>query len=175
MLSIFNDDDELVFSRKFMIYEDKSNVGVSIKRSRDVQFIEEKQRVDIVILSNSMQFNNPKQNVKTLVVQNNNLNTAIQDLKPQYTIGNKLIYKYDTESSFWGGNEYLYFENKDIRAANIGVQFIDLQELYHGYLFTNASRKDRPYTYNPDINGNFLIINIERFLLSLSLFPKSPI
>ena len=161
LLSVFNDDDELVFSRKFMIYEDKTNVGVSIKRSRDVQFIEEKQRVDIVISSKNMQFNNPKQNVKTLVIQNNNLNTAISDLKPQYTIGNKLIYKYDTESSFWGGNEYLYFENKDIRAANIGVRQIDLQDLYHNYLFTNTERASKPYTYNPDINGNYLVTNID--------------
>ncbi|WP_034041313.1 DUF5103 domain-containing protein [Wocania ichthyoenteri] len=161
MLSVFNDDDELVFSRKFMIYEDKTNVGISIKRSRDIQFIEEKQRVDIVISAKNMQFNNPKQNVKTLVIQNNNLNTAISDLKPQYTIGNKLIYKYDTESSFWGGNEYLYFENKDIRAANIGVQQIDLQDLYHNYLFTNTERASKPYTYNPDINGNYLVTNID--------------
>ncbi|WOD42337.1 DUF5103 domain-containing protein [Hwangdonia lutea] len=161
LLSVFNDDDELVFSRKFMIYENKTNVGVSIKRSRDVQFIDEKQRVEIVISSNSMQFNNPKQNVKTLVVQNNNLNTAISNLKPQYTIGNKLIFKYDTESSFWGGNEYLYFENKDIRAANIGVRQIDLQDLYHNYLFTNTERASKPYTYNPDINGNYLITTID--------------
>jgi len=161
LLSVFNDDDELVFSRKFMIYEDKTNVGLSIKRSRDIAFIEEKQRVDIVISSNAMQFTNPKQNVKTLLVQNNNLNTAISSLKPQYTIGNKLIYKYDTESSFWGGNEYLYFENKDIRAANIGVQYIDLQDLYHNYLFANRERATRPYTYNPDINGNYLVTNID--------------
>ncbi len=161
MLSVFNDDDELMFSRKFMIYENKTNVGVSIKRSRDIQFIEEKQRVDIVISSNDMQLNNPKQNVKTLVIQNNNLNTAISDLKPQYTIGNKLIYKYDTESSFWGGNEYLYFENKDIRAANIGVQQVELQDLYHNYLFANTVRASKPYTYNPDINGNYLVTNVD--------------
>ncbi len=161
LLSVFNDDDALVFSRKFMIYEDKANVGVSIKRSRDIKFIEEKQRVDLVISSNEIQFNNPKQNVKTLVVQNNNLSTAISNLKPQYTIGNKLIYKYDTESSFWGGNEYLYFENKDIRAANIGVQQVELQDLYHNYLFANTERAGKPYTYNPDINGNYLVTNID--------------
>lgn len=161
MLNIFDNDSNLVFSRKFMVYEDKTNVGVSIKRSRLVKHIEEKQRVDIVIASNSIQFNNPKQSVKTLVVQNNNLNTAISDLKPLYTIGNELIYKYDTESSFWGGNEYLFFENKDIRAANTGIQRIDLKELYHNYLFTNYERASRPYTYNPDINGNYLITNID--------------
>ena len=161
MLSIHNSDDELVFSRKFMIYEDKANVGVSIKRARDVQFIEEKQRVDIVISSNSIQFNNPMQTVKALIVQNNNLNTAISNLKPLYTIGNQLIYKYDNETSFWGGNEYLFFENKDVRAANSGIQFIDLQDLYHNYLFTNVERINKPYTYNPDINGNYVITALD--------------
>ncbi|GAA3609702.1 DUF5103 domain-containing protein [Flavivirga amylovorans] len=161
MLSIFNSDDELVFSRKFMIYENKATVGVSVKRSRDVQFVEEKQRIEIVIDSNNMPFNNPIQNVRVVIVQNNNLNTAISNIKPQYTVGNQLIYKYDAETSFWSGNEYLFFENKDVRAANTGVQSIDLKDLYHNYLYTNFERATRPYTYNPDINGNYVILNID--------------
>jgi hypothetical protein len=161
LLSLYNSYDELVFSRKFMIYEDKSNVGVIIKRSRNIQTIEEKQRVEIVISPTGMQFNNPMQTVKTVVVQNNNLNTAINNLKPQFTIGNQLIYRYDAESSFWGGNEYLFFENKDIRAANSGIEAIELRDLYHNYLFTNFPRFNRVYTYNPDINGNFLVNNID--------------
>ncbi|TXG38702.1 type IX secretion system plug protein [Seonamhaeicola maritimus] len=161
LISIYNDDDELVFSRKFMIYEDRANVGISIKRSRDIQYIEGKQRVEIIIAPRNMQLNNPMQTLKTLVVQNNNLNTAISNLKPQYTVGNQLIYKYDTESSFWGGNEYLYFENKDVRAASNGVLRIDLQDLYHNYLYTSIQRSNRPYTYNPDINGNYLITNVD--------------
>lgn len=161
LLSLYNSYDELVFSRKFMIYEDKSNVGVILKRSRNIQTIEEKQRVEIVISPTGMQFNNPMQTVKTVVVQNNNLSTAINNLKPQFTIGNQLIYRYDAESSFWGGNEYLFFENKDIRAANSGIEAIELRDLYHNYLFTNFPRFNRVYTYNPDINGNFLVNNID--------------
>lgn len=161
LISIYDNYDELVFSRKFMIYEDKSIVGVNVKRSRDIQFIEEKQRVDITIASNNIQFNNPMQTIKTLIIQNNNLNTAISNLKPQYTIGNQLIYKYDVESSFWAGNEYLLFENKDVRAANTGIQFIDLKDLYHNHLFSNFQRAPQPYTYYPDINGNYLITNID--------------
>ncbi|GAA3623821.1 DUF5103 domain-containing protein [Flavivirga jejuensis] len=161
MLSIFDNDDVLVFSRKFMIYEDTSNVGVIVKRSRDIGVIQEKQRIEIVIDSNTMQFNNPVQNVKTVIVQNNNLKTAISNIKPQYTIGNQLIYKYDTETSFWGGNEFLYFENKDVRAANTGIQSIDLKDLYHNYLYANLERANKPYTYNPDINGNYVILNLD--------------
>lgn len=162
MISIYDDYNELMFSRKFMVYEDIVNVGVSVKRSRDVNVIAEKQSVDMIVSTNSLNFNNPLETIKTLIIQNNNLHTAISDLKPQYTLGNELIYRYDTESAFWGGNEYLFFENKDLRAANVAVQFIDLQDIYHSYLFTNQSRKNRPYTYNPDINGNFQITAIDR-------------
>jgi hypothetical protein len=162
LISVYNDDEELMFTRKFMIYEELVNVGVSIKRSRDVSVVNEKHSVDYVINTNRINFNNPMDNVKTLIIQNNNLNTAISGLKPQYMLGNELIYRYTTESSFWAGNEYLFFENKDVRAANVGVQFIDLQDIYHNYLFVNDSRANRPYTYNPDINGNFVINAIDR-------------
>jgi len=161
ILKIFDDNGNIVFSRKFMIYEDLTNVGVSIKRSRNVKYIKHKQSVDFKISSPTILFNNPKQTIKVAVIQNNNLNTAITNLKPQYTLGRELIYKYDDESSFWGGNEYLYFENKNVRAANIGVQYIDLKDIYEHYLFTDIIRADRPYTYAPDINGNYLITAVD--------------
>ncbi|MEZ4801938.1 MAG: DUF5103 domain-containing protein [Gelidibacter sp.] len=167
IISIWNDNDQMVFSRKFMVYEEIVNVGVSIKRSRDVKYIDEKQSVDFIIANNSFNFNNPLETVKTLVIQNNNLNTAISDLKPQYILGNELTYKYTSESSFWAGNEYLYFENKDVRAANVGVQFIDLKDIYHNYLFVNHVRANSPYTYNPDINGNFVITAVDRENVSI--------
>ncbi|TXD81831.1 DUF5103 domain-containing protein [Subsaximicrobium wynnwilliamsii] len=157
LISIYNDDQELMFSRKFMVVEELVAVGVDIKRSRDVKFIDEKQSVDIIINTNSINLNNPQNTIKTLLVQNNNLNTAIDYLKPQFILGNELVYRYVEKSTFWGGNEYFFFENKDVRASNVSVQFTDLRDLYHSFLFVNGARADRPYTYNPDINGNFLI------------------
>ncbi|WP_053990212.1 DUF5103 domain-containing protein [Mangrovimonas sp. TPBH4] len=161
LISIYDQYEELMFSRKFMVYEDLVSVGITLKRSRDVSVINEKQSVDFIINSRGLNLNNPNETIKTLVIQNNNLNTAIPNLKPQYTMGKELIYKYTTESSFWGGNEYLFFENKDVRAANVGVQFIDLRDIYHGFLFTNTARAGQPYTYNPDINGNFVITALD--------------
>ncbi|WP_426431291.1 DUF5103 domain-containing protein [Winogradskyella sp. HB-48] len=162
MISIYDEYDELMFSRKFMVYEDLVNVGVRVKRSRDVRVIDEKQSVDLTISTNSINFNNPLETIKTVIIQNNNLNTSISDLKPQYTLGNELIYRYDTESAFWGGNEFLWFENKDVRISNVGVQFIDLKDIYQSYLYPNAPRAGRPYTYNPDLNGNFQVTALDR-------------
>ena len=167
IISIWNDNDEMIFSRKFMVYEDAVTVGVSIKRSKEVKFIDEKQSVDFVIANNSFNFNNPSETVKTVILQNNNLNTAITHLKPQYILGNELTYKYITESSFWAGNEYRYFETKDVRAASVGVQFIDLKDIYNEYLFVNSSRAFQPYTYLPDINGNFVITALDREKVSI--------
>jgi len=157
MIHIYNDYDELVFSRKFMLYENNANVGVFVRTSRDVKYLAQKQTVDININSTNIQFNNPSETVKALIVQNNNLNTAISNVKPQYTMGNELIYKYTSETSFWGGNEYLAFENKDVKGANVAIQYIELADLYNNFLFTDIVRANRPYTYNPDINGNFVI------------------
>ncbi|MDO6758630.1 DUF5103 domain-containing protein [Tamlana sp. 2_MG-2023] len=161
MIFIYDNNSELVFSRKFMLYENIANVGVVVKRTRDMESIEAKQRVELIVDSNRIQFNNPLQTVNAVIIQNNNLKTAITDIRPQYTLGNQLIYKYDSETSFWGGNEYFFFENKDVRGANNNIQFIDLQDLYHNYMYTNVSRVSQPYTYNPDINGNYVINNLD--------------
>jgi len=162
LLKIYDDYDEIVFSRKFMVYENLVNVGVQLKRSRDVRHVNTKQSVDFTINTTNFNFNNPKQTVNTVILQNNNLKTAISGLKPQYILGNELIYRYTTESSFWGGNEYLNFETKDVRGTNLGVQFTDLEDLYHSYLYTDINRYNRGYTYNPDINGNFQITILDR-------------
>ena len=157
LLTIYDDYDDVIFTRKFMVYQSQANVGLEIKRSRDVSTIAEKQSVDISISSGQLQFVNPKETVKTVIIQNNNLTSAITDLKPQYILGNELSYRYNEASSFLGGNEFLSFENKEIRAANTGVQYIRLEDLYQTYLYTNTSRADLEYTYNPDLNGNFFI------------------
>ena len=162
IIKIFDDYDDLVFSRKFMVVEPMANVAVQIRRSRDVALINETQSVDFNVTPTNSNFNNPLETIKTTVLQNNNLKTAVHGLKPQYIMGNELVYRYTNASLFWGGNEYLFFENKDIRATNLGIQYIDLQDLYHSYLYTNIERSRLKYTFNPDINGGFKVTVLDR-------------
>jgi hypothetical protein len=164
LIKILNEYNEIVFSRKFMVYENLANVKLQIKRSRNVNDISSKQTVDFVIKTsgNNFRFINPIQTVNTVILQNNNLKTAISGLKPQYTLGNELIYRYNMETAFSGGNEYLYFENKDVRGTNLGVQYTDLQEIYHSYLYVDINRSKTRYTYNPDINGGYQVTVLDR-------------
>lgn len=157
MLSILDRNGDLVFTRKFMVIENIASVKVDIKRSRDLKLIKEKQVVQFSINSPNLLLINPKETVKTVVLQNSNLKNAITDLKPQYTMGNELIYKYDKEAAFGGGNEFLAFDNKDVRSATNGIRSVSMSDLYENYLYTDIGRFNRPYTYNPDINGNFVV------------------
>lgn len=157
LLSIFSSDGDLIFTRKFMVVENIASVQVEIKRARDLKVIDEKQVVQFSVNSPNLILINPKQTVKTVVLQNNDFNTAITNLEPQYTMGNELIYKYDKEASFGGGNEFLAFDNKDVRSATNGIRYVSMSDIYENQLYTNTARFDRPYTYNPDINGNFVV------------------
>lgn len=157
IISIYNSAKEVVFSRKFMVFENLANVAVAIKRSRDLKFVNTKQVVNFEISSPDFLIRNPEKTVKVLILQNQNLKQAITGIKPQYTIANNLIYKYDDLTSFWAGNEYLQFDSKDVRSPTLSISRIELKDLYHHYLFTDTSRDTEPYTYNPDINGQFVI------------------
>ncbi len=156
ILKMYDEYGNIVFSRKFIVYESITTVSTRIKRLRNLKYIHTKQSVNFEVNPVTIQLNNPKNTVKTLIIQNNNLSTSISNLKAQYTIGSKLIFKYDEESSFWGGNEYLFFENKEIRSSNLNIRTFNLYEIYHNYLFTDYPRFNNSYTYNPDINGGFL-------------------
>jgi hypothetical protein len=161
IVKILDENKDVVFTRKFILYENHSTVGVQTKRSRNLSNINYKQNLDIAVLSNDIVFQTPLQNVKVLLLQNGNFNTAIKNVKPQYTIGNQLVYKYDTETQFWGGNEFLYFENKDIRAANNNVARVGSNnDIYNDFLYTNQARANQIYTVYEDVNGNFVVKNI---------------
>ena len=104
-------------------------------------------------------YQNPKQNINVSVFQNARWDTAIYNITPQYTIGNQLIYRYNEETQFWGGNEFWNFENSIIRATNNTVSKYTSGDIYNTHLYTNYERKNTSYTYYPDINGRFLIYN----------------
>ncbi len=161
VLEVYNSTYELQFSRRFVIYKNTVQVASEVKRSRDFKYLNEKQVVQFSINANNTRLVNPKKEVKVAILQNYHWPTAIYDITPQFTLGNELVYKYDQETSFYGGNEYLNFDTKDLRAPTSVISHIELQDIYHHYLFSDRYRFNRPYTYFPDVNGDFVIRTLQ--------------
>jgi hypothetical protein len=158
MIEVLDKDYELVFSRKLVVFEPLANVEVYAKRARDMKDIQQKQSVQFIVNTAGYQIDNPTQNIKIVVLQNHQWNSELTNLKPQFTAGYNLVYKYDKETSFWGGNEYFNFDSKDIRTSTDRVYASKTEDDgFHSYLYPDEVRADQIYTYYPDINGNFVI------------------
>ncbi len=161
VLEIYNSTYELQFSRRFVVFKDVVKVGAVVKRSRDFEFLDEKQVVQFKINSGNFRLVNPKKEVRVAIIQNYYWPSALYNIKPQFTLGNELVYKYDQETSFYGGNEFLNFDTKDLRAPSSVISHIELTDIYQHYLFADRFRSVREYTYFPDINGDFVVRTLQ--------------
>ena len=161
VLEVYNYYGELQFSRRFVVYRNLVTVGGTVRRSRDFDFLNEKQVVQFTINTAGFPVINPKREIKVAIIQNHFWPTALYNIKPQFTIGTELVYRYDQETGFYGGNEFLNFDTKDLRSPTFAISKIEFKDLYHHYLFPNPYRFDQPYTYFPDINGDFVVRTLQ--------------
>lgn len=159
IMEIYNDEDRLQFSRRFVVYENLVRVDAVIKRSRNPAFLNTKQTVQFTVESGDCQLINPRTDLKVAILQNYYWSNALYNVQPQFILGSQLIYKYDKQTSFYAGNEYFNFDTSDIGKNVVPIERLDLKKLYNEYLYPNQYRYNRPYTYNPDIDGAFAIRN----------------
>ena len=162
LLSVINyDTDEVVFTRRFVLYENMATIGVAVSRSRNAKTLSSQQTLEFTVNHPNIRINNPAQEVHVVLLKNENWNEQITDLQPTFFKPNQLKYTYANKTNFWGGNEYLNFDSKLIRNKSINVVRIEMQDIFHHYLFPYTYDENRDYQYNPDINGQFVVRTLE--------------
>lgn len=162
IIEIYSAYDELVFSRKFCLYESRASVQAAVYRPQNMDRFNTHQSLHFSITPKNLFFANPNENIKVVLLQNEQWDTAISNIKPQYFSGTTLDYRYEAPTQFEGGNEYLFFDTKDLRITTPNIQYTNRANLFETFLKTDAVRGLADYTYAPDINGNFEIRNIMR-------------
>jgi hypothetical protein len=161
LVSVLNDADEVVFFRKLVLYENATTIGVEVSRSRNTKTINTQQTVEFTINHPNLRINNPAQEIHIVLLKNENWNEKLTNLKPTFFKQNQLKYTYANKTNFWGGNEYLNFDSKFIRNKSLNVLKIEMKAVFHHYLYPYTYNPNRKYTYNPDINGQFVIRTLE--------------
>ena len=161
LLSILNTDDDVIFTRRFVLYEPSTTVGVTVERSRNSKTLNTQQTIEFIINHPKIKINNPAQEVHVVILKNNNWEEKITNLQPTFFRPNQLSYTYTNKTNFWGGNEYLNFDNKFIRNNSLNVVKIIRKDIFHHYLYPFEFNPFRKYSYNPDINGQFVIRTLE--------------
>jgi hypothetical protein len=161
LVSVLDDDDEVVFSRRFVLYENAATIGVTVSRSRNTKTINTQQTVEFTVNHPNLRINNPSQEVNVVLLKNKNWNEKITNLQPTFFKQNQLKYTYSNKTNFWGGNEYLNFDSKFIRNKSLNVVKIEMKDIFHHYLYPFTYNSNRKYTYNPDINGQYVVRTLE--------------
>ncbi|AUC86099.1 DUF5103 domain-containing protein [Polaribacter sp. ALD11] len=161
LLSVLNNYDEVVFTRRFVLYENETTVPVTVVRSRNTRTLNTQQTVQFSINHAGTRINNPSQEINVAILKNNNWNETITNLQPTFFKPNQLLYTYTNKTNFWGGNEYLNFDTKTIRNRSLNIVKITKEDVYNLYLYPFTYNPFKEYTYNPDINGQFAIRTLE--------------
>ena len=161
LLSVLDPYDNVVFSRKFVLYESKAIVGVSVERSRSTKTVNTQQTIQLSVNYPSLQINNPGQEINVVLLKNENWNEKINNLNPTFFKSNQLLYTYKNKTNFWGDNEYYNFDTKILRNRSVGIQRIEKKDVFHHYIQPLRYNEFKKYTYFPDINGQFLIRTLE--------------
>ena len=162
IIEIYSAYDELVFSRRFCIYENKSSVQAGVFRPQNMDRFNSHQSIHFSVTPKGNFFINPEENIKIIILQNQQWNEPITDIKPQYFNGNTLDYRYEKPTQFEGGNEYHFFDTKDLRITTPNIVYTNRSEQYESYLKTDIIRNLLDYSFAPDINGDFKIRNVMR-------------
>ena len=102
LLSVLNYDDEVILTRRFVLYESATTVGVTVARSRNTKTLNTQQTVQFSVNHPNITINNPSQEINVVVLKNKNWNEKITDLQPTFFKQNQLSYKYTNKTNFWG-------------------------------------------------------------------------
>jgi len=161
LLSVIDASNEVVFTRRFVLYEDLTTIGVSVVRSRNTKTVNTQQTIQFSVNHPNIQINNPGLEINVAIIKNNNWNETISNLQPTFFKPNQLLYTYTNKTNFWGDNEYLNFDSKIIRNKSLNIVKITKDDVFNHYLYPYVYNEFLEYTYNPDINGQFVIRTLE--------------
>lgn len=160
VILVYEDYDRanVVLTKRFSLYKKQVNIEADIKRATLAQHSGYGQEMDFSINYGSYRINDPYSELKVMVRQNNRWDRSVVGLMPKFVHDSKLIYEFDDENVFKGGNEFRFFGAQSVRYKSQQIKEIVFADPYYHI----ELRKDRPretsgYSYHEDINGKYYI------------------
>lgn len=167
LLVVYNKDepDELAFSRRFMAYDQIIDIAYSPGESMGVMERRTHQQIDFVLNYGKIDIFNPQNDIKVVIRQNQSWITAISDLRPTQMdeFKKQLEYRpFNLENNFYGGNEFRFFDLNSVIAPGRNVDRVFVKDdRVDAFLLPDKIRKNEFYSIWEDLNGGFIISNID--------------
>lgn len=160
------DQDDVVITRRFMVYQNQVNIIPNVRFSTVVENRQTAQQVDFSIDYSNYDLASNPWDVKVLIRQNYRWDNAIVGLQPLYNRREERLLDYNFfngENNFWGLNEFRQFDLRSLRFPRMNVASINIidNNQYKVVIYDEKSRGKELYTNYPDINGRYYIDRYE--------------
>lgn len=150
--------ENIVITKRFMVYQNKISIVSKVTAASIIEDRNYKQELDFTINHEGYPITNPFGDLKIVITQNNRWDNAKTNLKPVFVKDEELVYDYDQDNVFTGGNEFRYFDMKSIRYHSERIYSVNTDTAgNHVTLYTDEKRDFKRYSTYTDINGKYLI------------------
>lgn len=158
-----NNKDKPLAEACFSVVEPKVSITANVRSNTDIELNGRLQQLDFDILLNGYPVREPLNEIKTVVRQNNRIDTQQNNLKPTDVSSTKLGYFNNKSLIFEGGNEYHNIDFSSVYAAGRGVDKIEFINNHYEVFLNPDKVQGKKYIHDFDVNGRFLINFQEAF------------
>ncbi|MDF1576055.1 MAG: DUF5103 domain-containing protein [Bacteroidales bacterium] len=160
LLLVYRDrnPDDVVFTRRFMMTEGRVNIEANAHIPDLNPYKGCCQEVDFTVNHAGITIDDPFSETRAVVYQNGLWDLGIDILQPYMIRPGQLVYDYQKENIFQGGNEFRFFDTKNTRTPTYFVQEINFVDpFFHFELKPDQPRSPHNYFFQEDINGRYAI------------------
>jgi hypothetical protein len=158
-------EDDIVLTRKFMVYDNRISIGGKTSYPNNAQKRMSHQQVNFGINYNNYEIIDPKQDLKVMIRQNFRDDKMTKPLIPFMvdSYHKNLDYQFfEGENQFEGGNEFRMFDARSTQQKLVNISKVIQGEKENVIeIFPEKSQNSLAYVFVNDFNGQFLIDNYE--------------
>jgi hypothetical protein len=162
LLIIYDDNYEIVISKRFLVSENRVSVSSYIDHAKDVPKYYTHHSLKIDLNIKDYYVVDPVREFQVTALQNNKWIDAVKNVSPKYWRGDNIAFDEFDPFLFKALNEFHYFDTRSLRSTNLEVRSVDVKRKgVDVILEPDQIRKYGNYFFHNDINGNFLLLNLD--------------
>jgi len=160
LLKVFlnGDTSKLAFTRRLLVQDNKVNIGLKTAQPFNSQMMRTHQKVQFSIDKSKLNILNPQQQLKVVVLQNYNWNTAVFGAQPLFMRNNVFEYNGERDFVFPAGKEYRWADLQSFRYQSPRIDHVDKNTVpLDVYMRADGERSGERFLSIQDYNGFYSI------------------
>lgn len=147
-----------VFSRRFMIDENKAQLFTDFQRVNDVSQSKSHQQLDVEVDLTDMKIGDPMNELSLSIIQNNRWDNMITDAAPKFISRGRVNFDNTGKLAMPAGKEFRQFDIRSLQYTTAYVAQIDLHDLGSDVLLhVEKPRAYSRYQDEVDFDGRYIV------------------